>query len=189
MPTTPCGVLRRRHPRRQARRRALQDHHRKGNADHRGPDRLPRLLQQTGGRRPGLPGRGDGIREHLAGWAKAIDPAATATTFPVVQAGRERLVFRYLDSASSRAGISLITSKLALPKVAIVGLGGTGSLILDLIAKTPIHTPRCRQALHPQRLPGARRRRSNNSTRRRPRSTVTSARSSRRAAWSPAGPT
>ena len=48
-------------------------------------------------------------------------------------------MFCYLDSASSRAGISLITSKLALPKVAIVGLGGTGSFILDLIAKTPIH--------------------------------------------------
>ncbi len=44
----------------------------------------------------------------------------------MVQAGRERSVFRYLDSASSRAG-------------AIVGLGGTGSFILDLIAKTPIH--------------------------------------------------
>ncbi len=57
----------------------------------------------------------------------------------MVQAGRERSVFCYLDSASSRAGISLITSKLALPKVAIVGLGGTGSFILDLIAKTPIH--------------------------------------------------
>ena len=47
-------------------------------------------------------------------------------------------VFRYLDSASSRARISLITSKLALPRVAIVGVGGTGSYVLDLIAKTPI---------------------------------------------------
>jgi hypothetical protein len=74
----------------------------------------------------------------LSGWAQAIDPAATAKTFPVIPTGEEESVFRYLDTASSRAGISLITSKLALAKVAIVGLGGTGSFILDLIAKTPI---------------------------------------------------
>jgi tRNA A37 threonylcarbamoyladenosine dehydratase len=52
------------------------------------------------------------------------------------RAGRTR--FRYLDSASSRTRISSITGKLVLPKVAIVGLGGTGSFILDLIVKTPI---------------------------------------------------
>ena len=47
-------------------------------------------------------------------------------------------MFRYLDTASSRAGISLLTGKLAVPKVAIVGLGGTGAYILDLVAKTPV---------------------------------------------------
>jgi hypothetical protein len=36
-------------------------------------------------------------------------------------------VFQYLDPASSRARITLITGKLALPKVAIVGIGGTGT--------------------------------------------------------------
>ena len=74
----------------------------------------------------------------VSGWAEAIDPSATAKTFPVVQAGEEDSVFRYLDSASSRARISSIASRLAIPKVAIVGLGGTGSFILDLIVKTPI---------------------------------------------------
>ena len=75
----------------------------------------------------------------LSGPAQFIDPTATARTFPVVQVAGEDSVFRYLDSASSRARISSITSKLALLKVAIVGLGGTGSFILDLIVKTPIH--------------------------------------------------
>ena len=74
----------------------------------------------------------------VTGWAQAIDPRVTAKTFPVIPASEEESVFRYLDTASSRAGISLITSKLTLAKVAIVGLGGTGSYILDLIAKTPI---------------------------------------------------
>lgn len=74
----------------------------------------------------------------IGGYAQAIDPAVTARTFPVVRVDDENYVFRYLDSASSRAGISFISDKLALPRVAIVGLGGTGSYILDLISKTHI---------------------------------------------------
>ena len=48
-------------------------------------------------------------------------------------------MFRYWDTATSRAGIGLMTEKLErVGAVAIVGLGGTGSYILDLIAKTPV---------------------------------------------------
>lgn len=74
----------------------------------------------------------------LLGHARAIDPCVTAMMFPPVPTDDNESVFRYLDSASSRAQISAITGKLKLGKVAIVGLGGTGSYILDLIAKTPI---------------------------------------------------
>lgn len=74
----------------------------------------------------------------LAGHAQVIDPTATARTFPPVRTTEDESVFRYLDAASGRARISGITEKLALPKVAIIGLGGTGSYILDAIAKTPI---------------------------------------------------
>jgi len=74
----------------------------------------------------------------LLGYAQAIDPSVTAKTFPPIPMDNDESVFRYLDSASSRAQISAITEKLKLGKVAIVGLGGTGSYILDLIAKTPI---------------------------------------------------
>ena len=74
----------------------------------------------------------------LSAQARAIDPGAMAQVYPPHETGEEELVFRYLDAASSRAGISSVTAKLKLPKVAIIGLGGTGSYILDLIAKTPI---------------------------------------------------
>jgi predicted ThiF/HesA family dinucleotide-utilizing enzyme len=74
----------------------------------------------------------------LLGYAWAIDPSVTAKVFPPNPTDDNESVFRYLDSASSRAQISAITGKLKLGKVAIVGLGGTGSYILDLIAKTPI---------------------------------------------------
>jgi hypothetical protein len=74
----------------------------------------------------------------VSGWAQAIDPNVTARSLLPVKMAEDESVFRYLDSASSRAQISLITGKLALPKVAIVGVGGTGAYVLDLIAKTPV---------------------------------------------------
>jgi hypothetical protein len=74
----------------------------------------------------------------VSGAAQAIDPQATAKTFPVTPATAEESVFRYHDAASSRARISAVTQKLAMPKIAIVGLGGTGAYILDQVAKTPV---------------------------------------------------
>ena len=70
--------------------------------------------------------------------ARRIDPLATARPHLPFENHDETSVFRYEDTASSRAGITASSQKLNVPKVAIVGLGGTGSYILDLIAKTPI---------------------------------------------------
>ena len=77
----------------------------------------------------------------LSGYAQVIDPGVTAKTFrPVAAAeGDEETVFKYIDTASTRAEIGAVTAKLAaVKKVAIVGLGGTGSYVLDLVAKTPV---------------------------------------------------
>ncbi len=74
----------------------------------------------------------------LGRYAAAIDPEATARTFHVREEREEGSPFRYADTASARAGITAITAKLAGGKVAIVGLGGTGSHVLDLAAKVPV---------------------------------------------------
>jgi len=74
----------------------------------------------------------------MEGEARAIDPNVTAKTFLPIQPTEEESVFRYLDTASSRAGITSINDKLKQDRIAIIGLGGTGSYILDLIAKTPV---------------------------------------------------
>src|SRR2546425_1084665 len=74
----------------------------------------------------------------ISAQAEAIDANATARTFPVYEAKEEESVFKYIDTASSRAQITLVTKKLELEKIAIVGLGGTGSYVLDLVAKTPV---------------------------------------------------
>lgn len=70
--------------------------------------------------------------------AHSLDPTVTAVTWPVIEAGEEELVFAYLDTASSRAEINVVSDKLRIDRVAIVGLGGTGSYVLDLVAKTPV---------------------------------------------------
>jgi hypothetical protein len=74
----------------------------------------------------------------MEGPAKQIDPTATARVFPVIETTEEESVFQYLDTASSRAGITAASKKLQLNRVAIVGVGGTGSYILDLVSKTPV---------------------------------------------------
>lgn len=74
----------------------------------------------------------------LVAEAKSVDETVTATPFHLVEASGEEHVFRYTDTASSRAGISTISEKLAIGRISIIGLGGTGSYILDLVAKTPV---------------------------------------------------
>jgi uncharacterized protein DUF6791/ThiF family protein len=71
--------------------------------------------------------------------AQSVDPGVTARTYKPVAASAEESVFHYLDTASSRAGISAVTAKLAVAqRIAILGLGGTGGYVLDLTAKTPV---------------------------------------------------
>jgi ThiF family len=70
--------------------------------------------------------------------AQALDPTATATTFSPVATTEDESVFRYCDTATSRAGIGVANAKLEADTVAIVGAGGSGSYVLDLVAKTPV---------------------------------------------------
>ncbi len=73
----------------------------------------------------------------ISGPAELVHPTTTARTFPVL-APAEESVFKYQDTATSRAGIGAVNKKIEPQKIAIVGVGGTGSYILDLVAKTPV---------------------------------------------------
>jgi len=75
----------------------------------------------------------------ISGPAQRIDSNLTAKTFPVIVPDDDSdEPFKYADTASSRAEIVKVTKKLARKKIAILGLGGTGSYVLDLVAKTPV---------------------------------------------------
>ena len=70
--------------------------------------------------------------------AQRLDPSVTARTFALIESSEVDTVFKYIDTASSRSQIGGINDKLKIGAIAIVGLGGTGSYILDMVAKTPI---------------------------------------------------
>jgi len=74
----------------------------------------------------------------LQSYVSAIDPTASAAGEDSISVRQQRSVFHYPNTAVARAGLDAYEEKLKLAKVAIVGLGGTGSYILDALAKTPI---------------------------------------------------
>lgn len=72
----------------------------------------------------------------IAGEAQVIDTTAVAQTSPVIATEEEESVFRYLDTATSRIGIGALNERFSSQRIGIVGLGGTGSYVLDLVAKS-----------------------------------------------------
>lgn len=75
----------------------------------------------------------------LSGPASMLEPGAVPNPGGFVPSSDEGdSVFHYLDTASPRAEITMITAKLERRKVVIIGLGGTGGYVLDQVAKTPV---------------------------------------------------
>jgi molybdopterin/thiamine biosynthesis adenylyltransferase len=75
----------------------------------------------------------------IVGEAQKIRPEVTAQTFPVYATDEEDDdVFHYIDTASSRVHVGADNEKLEPQRVAIIGVGGTGSYVLDLVAKTRV---------------------------------------------------
>ena len=70
--------------------------------------------------------------------AMAIDAGATATPGAAFQEVEDDLPFRYRDTATTRAGLTVLNRVFRDQRVAILGLGGTGGYVLDQVAKTPV---------------------------------------------------
>lgn len=73
----------------------------------------------------------------IAGPAAVLKPGTTPRVFrkPDVE---ENSVFHYVETASDRVGIGALTARLESERVVIIGVGGTGSYVLDQVAKTPV---------------------------------------------------
>lgn len=73
----------------------------------------------------------------LSGQAAVLKPGANPRTFSVPE-DEDNSVFNYTETASGRVGIGALAKRLASETIAIIGLGGTGSYLLDQVAKTPV---------------------------------------------------
>lgn len=75
----------------------------------------------------------------VAGPAAVIDDTATPRPYRALEEEEDAdSMFNYVETASDRAGIGALTARLAGQRIAIIGLGGSGTYILDMIAKTPV---------------------------------------------------
>ncbi|MDE0695908.1 MAG: ThiF family adenylyltransferase [Boseongicola sp.] len=70
--------------------------------------------------------------------ARRIDPGAVARSGKLVLSADPNDPFVFMETASSRAGITRLNERLSGDSIGIVGLGGTGSYILDYVSKTRV---------------------------------------------------
>ncbi len=68
--------------------------------------------------------------------AQQIEPEVTSRTYSVISPDVSESPFEYLDNASGISGISEIALRVVNQKIGIIGLGGTGSYLFDMVAKT-----------------------------------------------------
>ncbi|WP_372718349.1 ThiF family adenylyltransferase [Novipirellula sp.] len=71
----------------------------------------------------------------LAGPASVVRPGISPKSLRVPAEDADT-VFNYIENASDRVGIGELARKLSTERIAIVGLGGTGSYVLDAVVKT-----------------------------------------------------
>jgi len=93
----------------------------------------------------GYPSMSAQVRQYvtiLESYAQRLEPAATARVGPRLATIEEpdgvNGPFVYADTASVRAGIVMASAKFRHRRIAVVGVGGTGSYVLDQVAKTPV---------------------------------------------------
>ena len=70
--------------------------------------------------------------------AKRIDPGAMIRAGKFMLSADPNDPFVFMETASSRAGITRMNERLSGDRIGIIGLGGTGSYILDYVSKTRV---------------------------------------------------
>lgn len=76
--------------------------------------------------------------EIISAPANSLDSSVTPKNFRPIETKEDESVFNFIDTASSRAGITALTSKFEGLKISIIGLGGTGAYVLDQVSKNPV---------------------------------------------------
>jgi len=96
----------------------------------------------------------------LSRHARDIDPAVSATSVGSYRRREVPSAFEYANDAIAQGGLDAVADKLRLRRVCIVGVGGTGSYLLDALAKEEIeridlYDHDVIEPKNPFRMPGA----------------------------------
>ena len=120
-----------------------------------GPSQLPMseasadvVVQRSFSNKPKVGGKFADFFEKVESYVAIISgPAieqygATPYTFRATEGHGEDSVFKYHDTLTSRAGISDLSAVFKDDVIAVIGLGGTGSYLLDFLVKTSVREVR-----------------------------------------------
>ncbi|WP_368293783.1 ThiF family adenylyltransferase [Dehalobacter sp. TBBPA1] len=120
-----------------------------------GPVRLPLsenskdvIVERSFSNKPRKTGRFSDFFEKIESYVSIISGPAMEKydvnpyTYRIVEQAQEDSVFKFQDTLSSRAEISDLSAKFKDDVIAIIGLGGTGSYVLDFLVKTPVREVR-----------------------------------------------
>lgn len=75
----------------------------------------------------------------ISGPAQSLDSSVKSQTYRLVESENTDSPLNYPDTNSSRAQISILSERFKGQRIGILGMGGTGSYLLDFIAKTPVN--------------------------------------------------
>jgi molybdopterin/thiamine biosynthesis adenylyltransferase len=93
-------------------------------------------FKPEGGNYTGIAAKVRAYARILSSPARRIRPELTATPGAAFQIVEDDLPFVYRDTNTTRAGLAALNNVFRGHTIAIVGVGGTGSYILDQVAKT-----------------------------------------------------
>jgi hypothetical protein len=102
------------------------------------------VVQRSFSNKPQVTGKFEDFFEKIESYVAQISGPAihlygvTPYTFRVVEGTEPNSVFKVRDTLTSRAEISDLSAKFANDEIAVIGLGGTGSYVLDFLVKTPV---------------------------------------------------
>ncbi len=102
------------------------------------------VVQRSFSNKPRTTGKFDSFFDKIESYVALIAGPAMSRhnvspyTFRIVETEQEPSVFKFQDTLTSRAEITELSRRFANDVVAIIGLGGTGSYVLDYVVKTPV---------------------------------------------------
>lgn len=102
------------------------------------------IVQRSFSNKPMIAGKFTDFFEKIESYVSIISGPAmekfevSPLTFRSVESEQEDSMFKFQDTLTSRAEITDLSAKFKDDVIAIIGLGGTGSYVLDFLAKTPV---------------------------------------------------